>query len=294
MSDWERPSLSSSGVSGRGGPKKKKPHRLRWVLGAAVLVVAVGFGWISWSAYRTGQSFEDAAMVPLLKADSTPTRIRPDDPGGMTVPNQDKQIYDRIDPRRAPPQGVERLLPAPEQPVGRPPPAIPALKADDPSVPREVTTPTVHAAPEPPKPVAPPPSEAIPSPFQKVARPPAPPTGLAARAPVEKPVPAPVAEKPAPAPQQQAAAPRPAAPASGVRIQLAAVGSEDAAHKEWDRLKRASGGLLDSVNPAFVRADLGDRGVVYRIQAGPLASAEAAADLCSKLKARNVGCFVAR
>jgi hypothetical protein len=52
--------------------------------------------------------------------------------------------------------------------------------------------------------------------------------------------------------------------------------------------------VLGSLSPNFVRADLGDKGVVYRIQAGPITTADAAADLCNKLKARNVGCFVAR
>src|SRR5262249_11494766 len=150
---------------------------------------------------------------------------------------------------------------------------------------REVSTPTVKAIPEPPAPKAVPPSQQAPSPFTKVELPPAPPKGQA------KP-----AEKPASAAQQHAAATPPSAPPaqakvstapiSGTKIQLAAVSSEDAAQKEWSRLKSASGGLLDSVNPSFVRADVGGK-VVYRIQAGPLASADAAADLCSKLKARN-------
>jgi cell division septation protein DedD len=203
----------------------------------------------------------------------------------MNVPNQDKEIYDRIDPKRAAPQGVERLLPPPEQPVGRPA-AIPTLHSDDGSgAAREVSTPTVKAIPEPPAPKAVAPAQQAPSPFTKVELPPAPPKGQ--KAPAEK-----------PAPQQHAAATPPApkvstAPISGAKIQLAAVSSEDAAQKEWDRLKKSSGGLLDSVSPSFVRATVGDK-VVYRIQAGPLASADAAADLCTKLKARNVGCFVAR
>ncbi|HTI85896.1 MAG TPA: SPOR domain-containing protein [Alphaproteobacteria bacterium] len=289
MTDWERPSLSSGSgpSSGRGG-KKKKPGRLRMAFWGVVVVAVVGFAWVSWSAYRSGQNIEDAGMVPLLKADNTPSRIRPDDPGGMNVPNQDKQIYDRIDPKRAAPPGLERLLPPPEQPVGRPA-AIPTLHSDDgDGTAREVGSVSAKAIPEPPAPKAVPPAQQVPSPFTKVELPPAAPKGQAAKAP---------AEKPAPAPQQHAAATPPSTPpapkASTAKIQLAAVSSEDAAQKEWDRLKKSSGGLLDSVNPAFVRANVGDK-VVYRIQAGPLASADAAADLCSKLKARNVGCFVAR
>src|SRR4051812_35057099 len=175
MTDWERPSLSSGSSSGRGGPKKKKPQRLRWVFIAVVVVAGVGFGWVSWSAYRAGQSIEDAGMVPLLKADGTPSRIRPDDPGGMSVPNQDKQIYDRIDPKRATPQGLERLLPPPEAPVGRP--SIPPLNSEGGWGPaREVGPRAARATREPPAPKAPagPPAQQIPSPFTKVELPPLP------------------------------------------------------------------------------------------------------------------------
>ena len=42
------------------------------------------------------------------------------------------------------------------------------------------------------------------------------------------------------------------------------------------------------------RADLGDKGVFYRLQAGPLSDAAAAETLCGKLKQRNVGCLIVR
>jgi cell division septation protein DedD len=74
---------------------------------------------------------------------------------------------------------------------------------------------------------------------------------------------------------------------------LAAVVSEAEARKEWERLLRANSDLLGSLSPSIVRANLGAKGVVYRVQAGPLANAAAASELCGKLKARKVGCFVA-
>jgi hypothetical protein len=296
MAESERPLLSS----GSGSRAKAKPGRLRWILAAAMVAIVGGFGWVAWSAYKSGGTGIDG-IVPLIKADNEPTRIRPDDPGGMPVPNQDKAIYDRLDPKRAPPKGVERLLPPPEAPVGRPAavtpppdstpskPAIPTLGETVPAPERQVGSAVVKAAPEPPPPTLQEQAAAsAPQPFTKLEAPPAPPkTAPAAAAP--KAPPAQVATT-APAP----AAVKPATAISGVRVQLGAVGSEDAAQKEWDRIRKANSDILGSVAPAFVRADLGDKGVVYRIQAGPLATADAAADLCSKLKTRNVGCFVAR
>jgi hypothetical protein len=280
MSDWERPSLSS-GSSPRGTKARgAKPHRLRWAILAAAIVAAVGFGWVSWSAYRSGGA-DNGAIVPFLKADTEPTRIRPDNPGGMPIPNQDKAIYDELDPRHAPAKGVERLLPPPEAPVSRPAavaakepaadedgkPSIPSLgEAGQPAA-REVTAPKVKAAVEPEPPPAPPQSASAPSPFTKLEAPPAP-------------------SKSAPksSPQKQSASVSPSSPpaksaAGGVRVQLGAVGTEGAAHKEWERIRSANGDLLGSLSPAIVRADLGAKGVVYRIQAGPVASADAAADL---------------
>lgn len=302
MAEWERPSLSSGSNPRAAKARSAKPHRLRWAIIAAAFVAAVGFGWVSWSAYKSGGA-GSGAIVPLLKADSEPTRIRPDNPGGMPIPNQDKAIYDELDPRRAPAKGVERLLPPPETPVSRPPaavaqapdesetsaagakPSIPSLGETGQPPAREVGSASVKAPPvEPEQPPAPA-SAAIPSPFTKLEAPPqqpktAPKATSRGQTASVSPSPPPAATK--------------APPAGSVRVQLGAVGTESAAQKEWERIRRANTDLLGTMSPAIVRADLGAKGVVYRIQAGPVTSADAAADLCAKLKSRNVGCFVAR
>lgn len=53
--------------------------------------------------------------------------------------------------------------------------------------------------------------------------------------------------------------------------------------------------LIGSYEPDIERADLGDKGVWYRLRVGPVAGKTAAADLCDKLKASgHPGCFVRR
>jgi hypothetical protein len=42
------------------------------------------------------------------------------------------------------------------------------------------------------------------------------------------------------------------------------------------------------------RVDLGDRGIFYRIQAGPVADAAAAERTCNELKRRGVGCLLVK
>jgi hypothetical protein len=77
----------------------------------------------------------------------------------------------------------------------------------------------------------------------------------------------------------------------GARIQLASVRSEEAARQEWDRIRRANPDVLGSVSATPVRADLGEKGVYYRLQTAPIADAER---VCGELKRRNIGCIIAR
>jgi len=89
-----------------------------------------------------------------------------------------------------------------------------------------------------------------------------------------------------------AAKPTTAQKIGGTRIQLASVRSENDAHQEWDRIRRANPDLLGNVSATPVRADLGDKGgMFYRLQTAPIADAER---VCVELKRRNIGCIIAR
>ncbi len=79
-----------------------------------------------------------------------------------------------------------------------------------------------------------------------------------------------------------------------LRIQIAATKDEATAQHEWDRLTKAHADLLGNLTETTVRADLGDRGIFYRVQAGPLPDAAAASKLCDQLKAVSIGCLVVR
>jgi cell division septation protein DedD len=83
--------------------------------------------------------------VPVIHADDKPIKAKPDERGGMEVPNQDKLIYERMGAKKDD-QKIERLLPSPEQPS--PPPAKTAAAASPAAVP--------SAAKPAPVPVSPP------------------------------------------------------------------------------------------------------------------------------------------
>jgi hypothetical protein len=92
--------------------------------GSGMAIVAVGvavFAGVVWYAYSQGNRAGTESVAPVLQADTSPTRIKPEQPGGIEVPHQDKLVYGRLNPN-AKESGVEHLLPPPEEPLARPKP----------------------------------------------------------------------------------------------------------------------------------------------------------------------------
>ena len=78
-----------------------------------------------------------------------------------------------------------------------------------------------------------------------------------------------------------------------MRIYLASYRSIQKASEGWQAMAEANSGLLGGLSAAVAQADLGrDKGIVYRLQAGPLADTEAANALCYRLSRRGVHCLV--
>jgi cell division septation protein DedD len=143
----------------------------------------------------------------------------------------------------------------------------------------------------------PPPEAPLPRPAPvepMVATPPPPPTAAtvpAAAAPPAIPATPPAAVKAAPA----AVAPPPTAAAGrAYRLQLGAVRTPAAAKDEFERLKRLNSDVLGKLGYTAERVDLGERGIFYRIQAGPLADAALAERDCSALNRRGVRCLLVK
>jgi len=123
-------------------PRQGPGKRGLFALGFAVVGIVAFAGTIIVS-YR-GSDRLSADGPPLLTADPSPTKSRPDQPGGMEVPHQDKLVYERLHERGNHP-AVERLLPPPEAPLPRP-----VVTPQFPAVPPMPTTPTVAQLPPPP------------------------------------------------------------------------------------------------------------------------------------------------
>jgi outer membrane biosynthesis protein TonB len=243
----------------REGDPPPRPRRLLATMLAVLVMLLFGGGLWFASVQATRHVGSDAASgdVRLIRADERPTKVKPERPGGMEIPDRDKLIYNPSHPV------TEHLLPPPEKPM--------------------------------PRPVPPPPTQ---SPQTEAAKPPTSPAQVAATAPE----PAPAAAQTAQPPQQVAApsvkapqAPsKPAAAKAGPRLQLGSLRSEEAARQEWERIKHKNTDLLGSLSASPIRADLGDKGVYYRVQTGPVADPASAERICSELKQRNIGCIIAR
>lgn len=252
---------------------RRRARRLMTALIAAAAVL--GFGVILVYAYNMGRTDGESRVPPVILAEEGPTKIRPETPGGMQVPDRDKEVFSRLE-ADSPTQNVERLLPPPERPMIPPAPEpLPEPVPEnlpDPAPSAGITGPT-----EPPAPPAPEPPTTLSPPT--TLTPPAP------AAPVARPEPKPPAPAPSPAARTQA---------SGQwRIQLSALRSEAAVRSSWATLSRTHSDLLGNLALGIERRDLGaGKGVFYRMQAGPIASRDAAGDLCTKLKQRKLGCIV--
>ncbi len=88
-----------------------RPSPFKFVIAITGLVLLAG---ILWFAYRW-VSQPSSEAPPLIQAEEGPFKVKPENPGGASIPHQDKLIYGRITPGQE--QPVERLLPPPEQPV---------------------------------------------------------------------------------------------------------------------------------------------------------------------------------
>jgi cell division septation protein DedD len=256
-----------------------------------VVAGAIIAGTAAWFVFGPSGGAE-RGQTPLIVAEPEPFKVRPDDPGGLQVENQDKLVYGRIgDGAMAP--GVENILPPPETPkVPAPPLVAPAVQEALPSAVSEALEKVEAVAGQVLESVEETVAAAVPS--TPVAAPSInTPTAQAPSLPAVSEPKAPSQPTP-PAAQEQTFESMVANLSGDYLIQIVALRSQEAAEGEWDRVSRRHSSILGSYRPLIVKTDLGDRGIFYRLRAGPLASRNDAEQLCSALAAENVECLVVR
>jgi hypothetical protein len=85
---------------------------------------------------------------------------------------------------------------------------------------------------------------------------------------------------------------KPAPASGGVLVQMSAQKSEEAAKSTYHDLQVKYPTILGSLDANIQRADLGEKGVYFRVRVGPFASADAQR-ICGDLKAAGGSCILA-
>ena len=256
--------------------KRVKPKRRGLWLFLLLLVIGGGAG-ASWYFYGDMLVRGQNNDVPVIRAAEGSVKVRPKNPGGMSVPDRDKLVYDRMKGGVEEPR-VERLLPPPEMPK------TPPIPAPEPTSETKVAeaSPSVKKPKQLPKPQKLEPGKVD---LKKLTPKKEEPAVIVNQdiMPKKK------ASEPSPAPAPQVAA------GLAYQIQIAAVRTAERAESEWERLKKKHGDLLGGYTLNVVRADLGaGKGIFFRLRAGPIAGEDVARALCQNLSKRKVDCRVVR
>jgi hypothetical protein len=218
---------------------------------------------------------EPDPMPPASAPDQAAAGARPEaapapngDAAGATAPTLPEATAaaapDESEPPAAP-APADAAVPAVPRPVAKPGPP-PQLAAREPPA-------TISALP---RPLAPSRAEAVP----RAAPAPAAPRAPRAETPAQK-----VALAP------RAPAPPPVTSGEIYRLQLTAVRSESGLNQAWTQLRQRYPRVLATASPKVERTDTAS-GPLFRLQAGPYGSREAAASACSAIRAAGGQCFI--
>ena len=243
--------------------------------GPLILALAIGvllvFGAVVWNTYRQGIR-DNGAGIPSVIADKQPYKRAPEDREGVAVPDTDKRFYDQMDDSDRPVLEESRTADLRTREAdllqGGPPielrPGREGVEPDDEQV-RALAD--LESMPEDEEePLRSVPANPVPS---------APEPTLQSR------------------PEAVAAAPEFTFSNSGsFLVQLAAFRSQDAAESAWSDLNRKKPELFGSATKHIQRADLGAKGVFYRLRVGSFADRSDASEFCDAVKAAGDNCIV--
>lgn len=102
-----------SGRNERAENSSRGPVLAVAVLGLALLAGVAAFGW----SMLSGDETTADGGPRIIRADKDPVKVLPENPGGVTVPNQDKAVYDRVAGGDGASPGQPALVNSAEEPV---------------------------------------------------------------------------------------------------------------------------------------------------------------------------------
>lgn len=228
-----------------------------WIVLGLTSVVLIALIVVLWLLMRV--PMEKGEVVSIAPT-PTPVKVKPENPGGMIIPDQDKEIYTRLNQEDTPVK-VERLFDVPEEqpvlpPVVEEPEVVPFAEIEPDSL--EVETEVVQ------------PEEV---------------------APVEEVKPAPQPEKKVePAPKKEPVK-KETAVKDKWRVQLFSSSDKAKVEKTWKTILKKHKGLLSDTPMTIEKADIAGKGTFYRLKVGEFSTKQRATTLCQKLKKQKQDCF---
>lgn len=240
--------------------------------------------------------------IPVIRRPQTAVKIKPENPGGMEIPNQDKDVYNIVEKKDVDTTVVENLLPTPEQPK------LPDIVPDETEINEnatnldelveevnEETETTVekasatvdNAVPNKPKDLL---AEAASEVAQEQET-----KSKTVQAEQTKAVES-VVEPVKSVAQVDIAEPEVKAvttPNGKWQIQLIASKNKDAIEKSWSTWS-AKYSLLKSLTYEIQPVDLGAQGTIYRLRAGSFADKTEAQNACATLKKQGLADCIAK
>lgn len=222
--------------------------RRMFVAALTVIVLAI-FGGLIWYSYMEGAN---NGPVPVVRADNSVIKIKPENPGGLEVLNQDKNVFNRVTSGET--EYDESLGASAELPLDRP-----KVKTPEREMPEKI-------------------ADTATAPKQKAQD--------------ENPVVKPESIAESVAKTVAAIAPSVKGGTDGFLVQLGAFGKQESAERLWKKLKSDNAALLSGLNPDVMMIDLGKKGVLYRLRGGEITSRKQADDICAGLKAKKQACIV--
>ena len=235
------------------------------------------------SVFLFGSSDNDDSDEPIVVTESQrPVKVRPTNPGGMEIPDQDKTIYKRMR-SDAVDTKVEKFVVADEEPVR---PQVPTREGEVLGTPRTMPVDSGEMELE----VLSVQESAVQAPVAKQAKPKVQETVVVETKTEQAPKKAETAK-----PKATTTVAKPAAKASdnNWHVQLISLPSKAGAEKTWPKILKAHSALLSGLPHDIVEVKL-KKGTFYRLRVGSFKDRKDAQDLCDKLKARKQDCALTK
>ncbi len=245
--------------------EEKKSKNLLWIVLGLCTTIAFATAFVLFP--RLSHQEEEEAVV--IAPTPIPVKVLPENPGGLSIPNRDKVVYERTEVV-APAPVVENLFPEPEQPM------LPTTTIEPENKEEALIQPTSEMAildeqvfPS---------SEPMPSdlPIEQATQ-----TAMTEDT-----------EKPTEQPAEEPVLPKAVTTHQVVwRAQLLSSADKKKVETSWKEISKQQAALLSDMPYQIVSATIAGKGTFWRLQVGEFATKEMAANLCTKLKKKKQDCI---